>query len=118
MSSNVEIITFKGKKIIYGNYSDAKGDEFIKRIDQHETESYKSRDKKILHLLNFTNSKMNSNAKKRADKMINNLSSKGYEIKTACFGITGLQKIIAGAVMRDMYFAKNADDAKEWLINQ
>lgn len=115
MAQRVEVLEYNGKKIIYADYSDMRGEAFVNTIAQQEAESLRSTDKTILHLLNFTNCRMDENARRRADTMIQTLSAKGYTVKTACFGITGIQRIIANAVKRDMYFAKNMEDAKEWL---
>lgn len=90
--------------------------DFLEVIGQQEEASLKSNDKDILHLLNFTDSKMSSASKERANAMIKKLNDKGYNVKTACFGIGNLQRLIASAVQRDIYFAKNIDDAKNWLV--
>lgn len=118
MKKRVDVITYKGKSIIYADYSELRGQEFSNVIAQQEAESLKSREKTILHLLNFTNCRMDDNTKERADKMIKTLSEQGYTVKTACFGIRGIQRLIARAVKRNMYFARSLDDAKEWLTTE
>lgn len=115
MNKRLEVIEHNGKKIIYANYTGLRGEDFVNVIAQQESESLKSQDKNILHLLNFTDCKMDREAQQRAEAMLHTLSGKGYTVKTACFGITGIQRIIANAVKRDMYFAPNIDDAKDWL---
>ena len=116
MENRVSEILHKGKKIIYGDYSGLKLNDFIEIIEQQESVSLKSTDKNILHLLNFTDSKMNKESKERADTMIKNLNDKGFNVKTACFGIGSLQRYIASAVQKNMYFAKDMNDAKDWLV--
>jgi hypothetical protein len=50
--------------------------------------------------------------------MLERLNENGHNVKTACFGIGSLQRIIASAVQRNMYFAKNIADAKNWLVRE
>jgi hypothetical protein len=116
MEDRVKTILYNDKAIVYADYSGLVGDEVVAVIEQQELESLKSQNKRVLHLLNFTNSKMNNNAKDRAKEMISTLASKNYTVKTAAFGLTGIQRLIANAVKGDIYFGKDIDDSKEWLI--
>ena len=118
MENRITEVMHNGKKIIYGDYSGLVSNDFLKVIEQQEEVSLKSNDKNLLHLLNFTDSKMSSAAKERANAMIQKLNDKGYSVKTACIGIGNLQRLIASAVKRDMHFAKNIDDAKDWLVKE
>ena len=118
MENRISEVSHKGKTIIYGNYSNLKLDDFIEVIKQQEEASLKATDKNILHLLNFTDCKMSSDAKERASAMLKTLHEKGYTVKTACFGIGTLQRLIASAVQKEMYFAKNIEDAKDWLVKE
>jgi len=52
---------------------------------------------------------------KELDKVINEKNGKSY---TALLGISGLQKLIANVISRDMYFARDIEDAKRWLFVQ
>ena len=117
MESRVSSISHKGKTIIYGDYSGLMLDGFTNVIEQHEAASLKSPSKNLLHLLNFTDCKMNSQSKDQANAMLKRLNEKGYTVKSACFGIGTLQRVIAGAVQKEMYFGKNMDDAKDWLTS-
>jgi hypothetical protein len=117
MENRISEIQHNGKKIIYGDYSGLKLNDSLEVIGQQENMSLNSTDKNILHLLNFTDSKMNTESKERANAMLARLNEKGYNVKTACFGIGNLQRIIAGAVQKNMYFAKNIADAKDWLVS-
>ena len=118
MGNRVSEIMHNGKKIIYGDYSGLTTDDFLAVIEQQESASLKSIEKNILHLLNFTDCKMSGKSKDRANEMMKKLNEKGYTVKTACFGIGSLQRLIASAVQRNMYFAKNIDDAKDWLVKE
>jgi hypothetical protein len=118
MDNRVTEVIHNGKKIVYGDYSGLVSNDFLEVIEKQEETSLKSNDKNLLHLLNFTDSKMSSAAKERANAMIKKLNDSGYNVKTACFGIGNLQRLIASAVKRDMHFAKNIDDAKDWLVKE
>jgi hypothetical protein len=118
MEDRVKVILYKDKAIVYGDYSGLVGDEIVALIEQQELESLKLQNKKILHLLNFTDSKMNNSSKERAKEMVATLTSKNYTVKTAAFGVSGLQRLIANAVKGDIYFGKDIDDSKEWLIKE
>jgi hypothetical protein len=118
MENRISEIQHNGKKIINGDYSGLKLNDFLEVIEQQENMSLKSPDKNILHLLNFTDCKMNTESKERANTMLERLNENGHNVKTACFGIGSLQRIIASAVQRNMYFAKNIADAKNWLVRE
>lgn len=115
MGKIVEFILHHGKTIICVDYSNVRGEEFLRRIEEHERESLTIEGKESLHLLNFTGCRMDNTAQKRADQLVKTLVEKGYQVRTACFGFSGIQKIIAMAVKRDMYFANTAEEAKDWL---
>ena len=116
MENRVSELSHKGKKIIYGDYSGLRFEDFSEVIGQQESASLKATDKNILHLLNFTDCKMSASSKDRANTMLKTLNDNGYAVKTACFGIGSLQRLIASAVQKSMYFAKNMEDAKDWLV--
>lgn len=118
MSRRVTVMSHKGHQIIYGDYSGTQGQDFLDVIQAQETQSLMSPTKDLLHLLNFTDCNMSSQARQRSDQMMAALTSKGYSVKTAAFGATGIQRIIANAVKKDVFFAKTMDEAKEWLVQQ
>jgi hypothetical protein len=118
MQNRVSEVIHRDKKIIYADYSGLSFDDFVEVIGQQEAVSLKSPQKDILHLLNFTDCKMSTASKERANTMMKKLQENGYSVKTACFGIGSLQRLIASAVQKNMYFAKNMDDAKNWLVKE
>ncbi len=42
--------------------------------------------------------------------------TKGYTKIRAVLGVTGVKKMIAKAIRRDIYFAESEEDAKEWIV--
>lgn len=118
MEDRISEVSHKGKKIIYGDYSGLTFNDFVETIDQHEKVSLKAINKNIMHLLNFTDCKMSGEARDRAKTMLKTLNDNGYTVKAACFGIGTLQRIIASAVEKNMYFAKSKEDAMDWLVKE
>lgn len=116
MKSRVRVIEHKGRTIIYGDYSDVKGDDFIRAIGEQESVSLECREENVLHLMNFTNCTMSTEARRRAEQMIRTLYDSGRTVKSACFGVSGIQRVIVSAVKLDLYFSENIEDAKEWLV--
>ena len=116
MERRVKLIEHRGRLIIYGDYSGLQQDDVLNEIEQLEKLSRKYSRWEILHLLNFTNCVMSSEARERADRMVKKLTEEGCTIRTACFGLKGLQRFIANAVKKDIYHAKSIDEAKNWLV--
>ncbi len=115
MDIKVTLLNHKGKHIIYANYAGVSGSEFIDILKKQEKLSLRSIKKDIYHLMNFTDCKMENNSRNRANEMLTNLRANGFTVKSACYGITGLQRIIANVVKRDLFFAKDEYAAKDWL---
>ena len=97
MEIRISEVSHKGRKIIYGDYSGLTFNDFVETIGLQEKVTLEATDKSILHLLNFTDCKMSSEAKDRAKNMLKTLNDNGYKVKTACFGIGTLQRLIANA---------------------
>ncbi len=117
MSDKVKMIKHNGKDIVFADYSNTKTADFVVLIEEQEKITLKSANKTVHHLMDFTNAAMKKEAKVRADAMLKMLISKGYTVHSACYGVTRLTRIIANAAQKNMYFAKDEADAKEWLSN-
>lgn len=115
MKDRIKWVEFSGKKILFVDYSNVNEDQFIEGIEEQEKESENAEGKTVLHLMDFTNAPMKKPAQKRADEMMANLQAKSFSVQSACFGITGLQRIIASMVKKDIFFAKHKLEALEWL---
>lgn len=116
MENRVTHIVYKGKDILYVDYSGLRGKELVDVIEQQERASLQAEGDVILELVNFTNCRLSESDRERGDIMVRRVTGNGYKIKAACFGITGLQRIIAQAVKRDLYFARTREEAREWLV--
>ena len=119
MSEHMTWLEYKNKKILYANFTNVKdATEFIKRIDEMETEilKYKKRPGVIYTISDITNSHVTTDVKSRFEALVK--STEGISKAKATVGVQGIQKIIANAIKKDMHFAASVDDAKEWLVNQ
>ena len=118
MSERMKWIDYKGQKILIEDYSNMAGEEFVAEIGEAEKELLGCGQKLILTITNFSNATMSNDTKERANVMIQNAKAKGITLFVAAVGVTGIQRIIANAVVKDMHFAKSYDDAKDWLVQQ
>ena len=118
MSDRIKWVDYKGQKILIEDYSSLKSEEFVAEIANAEEEIINSTEKLVLTLVNFSNARMSNEDKDRADQMIKGAQAKGITLFVAAIGVSGIQRIIANAVVKDMHFAKSSDEAKEWLVQQ
>ena len=114
MGHYVEILTHNGKEIVYLNMEGLDEAEQLKAID--EADKLFATKNNILNLTNVSNTVTTPAITEKA----NNLNSKyKANIKAqAILGVGGMKRIIAQGMNRGMYFAKNIDEAKDWLVKQ
>ncbi len=118
MSDRIKWVDHKAQELLYCDYSGFRGEEMIPNIANAEKKTLSSGFKLVLVLNNFTKCVMTKQTKERAIEYVRNANVAGIKIITACFGIEGIQRIIAQAVVRDIYFAKSEEDAKDWLVER
>lgn len=117
MSSRVKWIDIDGVRCLYEDFSNLKEKEFIAELKEGEKALLAENSKVIYTLTNFSSSFMNNDIKKASDELVENVTKQGKKLISATFGVSGLQRIIANAVKRDVYFAKSETDAKNWIVN-
>ncbi len=118
MSDRMKWVDHKGQKILIEDFSGMSGEDFINEVGNAEKEILGSGQKTVLTITNFTNAVMSNESKERANTMMQAAKAKGITLHIAAIGVSGIQRIIANAVVKDMHFAKSSDDAKEWLVQQ
>lgn len=118
MSERVKWIEHKGKKILFSNYQGLKGDEYTQTIKESEKETLNSGMKTIYVLNDVTDSYMNDDSTAAAKHWIDTCKDQGITLIITLVGITGIKRIVAQAVKRDMHFAKSLEDAKDWLASK
>jgi len=114
----VRYIQYKGKTILYVDYSNTTGDKAITTLHEEEKE-VRSWKEPGLVLNDFRNSKATSEFMTEAKKLGKEIFS-AMEKKTAAIGITGIQSVLLQAYNT---FSKDKmvpfateEEAKEWLI--
>ncbi|GAK51075.1 hypothetical protein U14_02317 [Candidatus Moduliflexus flocculans] len=115
MNDRVKIVQYKDCEILCADYTGLRGQEFLAVAEAHEALSMQSHSKELRHLIILTKAYLDANLRKHAAEMLERLAAKGFHIKTAAVGISGIQRIILNAVKKDMYAAKTLEDAQEWL---
>ena len=116
MSDRIKWIEYKGAKILYADYSNLEEDEYVTEIDNFEKELIKNKPNSVLVITNTNNTYITSKINKRFKEMRE--KTKGISKASAVVGVTGVKKIIANAIRKDLYLARSIEDAKEWLIKQ
>ena len=114
MGQYIEVLTHNGKEIIYLNMEGLNEADQLKAID--EADKFFATKNNILNLTNVGNTITTPAVTEKA----NNLNNKHRaNIKAqAVLGVSGMKRIIAQGMNRGMYFAKNIEDAKDWLTKQ
>lgn len=112
-------INYKGKEILYDDYSGLTGDEMAKLIPVITHLTFESGKKDILLIVDVSNAFANKAAVNQFGE--SGTISKHLLTKTAVLGITGVKKILLKVVNRVTSLnAKpfsSAEEAKEYLIS-
>jgi hypothetical protein len=117
MKNKIQWIEHKGKKILFCDFSNYTETEYIEGTGLMEKELLKQpRGSKPLLIVDVTNSYMTQATSARGKETVKVLTEADVITKTAMVGIAGIKKIIAQAISRDVYFAKDIESAKEWLV--
>jgi len=118
MSERVRWITHEGKRILYNDYQGLSGDEFVEVIRQSEQAVLNSGQTLVYVINNVADSYMNAESTAAAKAWVKNCKEKGIQMVLSLVGVTGIRRVIAQAIKRDMHFAKSLEDAKDWIAKQ
>ena len=118
MSDRIKWIEHKGLKILLIDYTDLPENEFVNEIQNTERAMLECVDKVIYVIAKMVNVRMTDVAKEAGQTAVENVKARGINIQPTMVGLSKLQRIIANAVIKDVYFAKDEEDAKEWLVKQ
>lgn len=100
----------------FANYDEK---QYLDGVDEMEKELLaQPKGSRIPLIIDVTNSNMTQVTSARGKKSVEVLGNAGVVSITAMVGITGLKKIIAQAISRDVHFANDMESAKEWVIAQ
>jgi hypothetical protein len=121
MNARLKHILYKGKTILYVDYSNMTGEQTKEAIAVLDEEANEMRTwtQKGLVLSDFRNSKANSEFIAYGKKLGKEIFAEKV-LKSACIGITGVQSILLqayNAFSKDKIVPfSTEEEAKEWLI--
>jgi hypothetical protein len=121
MNARLKYILYKGKTILYVDYSNMTGEQTKEAMALLDDEAAEVRTwtQKGLFLTDFRNSKANSEFIAYGKKLGKEVFAEKV-LKSACIGITGVQSILLQAYnsfTRDKIIPfATEEEAKEWLI--
>jgi hypothetical protein len=117
VSERIKWIIYKGKKILFCDYSNLRDQKQLDFIDEVKNEMAKQKPGTVLLVLaDLTNTYTPPAAKKKYEELTAvRMKYKGVD---AVIGITVPQKIIGEGIKKGIYYAKDIEDAKEWLVSQ
>ncbi len=118
MGKHVEWITYKGKRILFLNANNLSEAEYIAGQEELKQEVLKDRSSPLV-LVDATKTPMTAAATKKAKELAAANKDAGIEDgPSAIVGLTGLQRATAQLFGRGIHFAKDLEEAKEWLIKE
>jgi hypothetical protein len=118
MNERSKWIEYKGKKLFHMDLSGLEEIDQLKILENSSEKWINSNEKTILLINDVRNTYTTEEIKIGAKRAIQAVKDNGKNIFVALIGITGIKRIIANAIEKNMYFSKNIEDAKEWLIKQ
>ncbi len=112
----IEWVDYKGKRILRCDYSGLLGEKHVEFIEEvKKTMSELPAGTELLVLADVTGTHTTARIKEKYEELTAIRDRFGGH--DAAIGITGLMRIIANVVKKDIYFGKSEQDAKEWLVS-
>lgn len=117
MEDRIKIITESNHKILFVDLSNLKIEQIVEQFPKMTDIAISD---KINHfIIDITNTHTDDRIRKSAKEAFARYKeSTTAKPVTAVVGIRGIQKIIANAVSRDQYFAKDYADAVRWVVGK
>ncbi|MBN1780228.1 hypothetical protein JW948_03820 [bacterium] len=116
MDNRLKIRTENGVKIMFVDLSNLAPDEIVNIFPALNEKAIENRIR--LYIFDITNTHTTQEIKHASRASIDTIESKLGKIASALIGLTGIQKIIANAISKDQYFAKDEADAVKWVLEQ
>ncbi len=117
-TERVKFIKHQDRDILYLDFSNSKTDQVLKIIEDAKEVIRTKPEKSILTLTDVTNARFNDAVGESMKQFA--AHNKPYVKAGAVIGITGLKKIIFGAVMafskRNLESFDDIEEAKRWLV--
>ena len=115
----VKFITHQEKEILFLDFSNSETDEVLRVIEDAKRVISRRPEQSVLTLTDVTNARFNEEVGEGMKQLT--AHNKPYVKAAAVVGITGLKKIIFGAVMafakRNIESFDDVEQAKKWLVD-
>ena len=118
MDERSKWIDYKGKKLFHMDLSGVDEENQLKILEYSSKKWISSNEKTILLLNDIRNTFITEKIKISAQRAVQAVRNSGKKIFVALIGITGVKRVIANTIEKEMYISKDIEDAKEWLLKQ
>ncbi|MGC8771716.1 MAG: hypothetical protein ACP5Q5_10755 [Brevinematia bacterium] len=114
MDERIKLLEKNGAKILFCDISSLDEDSIL---EYHNKMLQMGLDMKIrLFVIDIRDTYTTPKISESSKNLGKTLDEKNGKSFVALIGVTGIKKVIANAISKDMYFANDLDDAVNWLI--
>ncbi|MDF1561599.1 MAG: hypothetical protein P1V51_01075 [Deltaproteobacteria bacterium] len=112
MSERVSTLVHEGKSILFIDLSGLRGEAMMPVLEEAKRRMQALGDEPLRVLTDVRDAYFTKETKDFSRSLVRS----DRNGRSALVGITGVQRIIASAIFRDNYYAKDLEDAKRWLV--
>ncbi|MBN1410975.1 MAG: hypothetical protein JW969_09020 [Spirochaetales bacterium] len=113
MNERIKIIQRGGFRVISVDLSNLNEDEILQMQTKMLELSLRERVKYFL--INIKNTHTTEKIKNGSIEIVKKIEAELGKSETVLLGLTGIQKLIANLISKDIYFAKDEEDGMRWL---
>lgn len=117
MSDRVRWVEGNGTEILFCDYRELNGDEHAVAIEEQEEAILSHKADFVRVVIDMYNSHMSDSSMQKAEESQAKIKEQGIQVALSVIGLGRIQRTLAQAFRKDIYFAKDFDDAKQWLEN-
>ncbi len=118
-TDRVKFITHQEKRILFLDFSNSEANDVLRTIEDAKRLISANPEQSLLTLTDVTNARFNEEVGKGMKQLT--AHNRPYVKAAAVVGITGIKRIILGAVMayakRNIEPFDDMEEAKKWLVN-
>jgi hypothetical protein len=119
MGKYVKWIEYRGKKILYSDYSGLKGAEYEAAIDETIEELLNMPDGTVApSITNIKGTTMSNLTSGKGRQITALLKKKNLSGPMAMVGVSELVGAVVRLLQPNVHIAKSVEEAKEWVVNQ
>ena len=109
------VVEYKQHMILIADFRNLRGQEYLDAIEEFERIILSREKGELSSLIDVSNTEITDDIAERF--MVLAGRTEGYTRGRAVVGVTGVKRILARMIKREMYYARSVSDAKEWLVN-